>query len=601
MDKEGMVAMFEALISSGLSRFLGCSSAIFETALVEFFHNASVRDGVVVSTIQGKPVAISEELFASTFALPLEGLCDLHEVPQDLILEARSAFSYDGKLVSTSCKKRELVFEFRLLNDILAKSVTGLCDLHEVPQDLILEARSAFSYDGKLVSTSCKKRELVFEFRLLNDILAKSVTVKARSFDAVTHERFLMMTAIYGGIPVNWIKILFKVLKDMVTPGSKQDRGIPSSEYSYGEAKYIAINKNIVVEDVEDEPVVKKQAEKKKAVSKKRSAHTIESPVVKRKRTTGKAIPAATDLALLPADSDDDVVEKELDVVDVGEQQREASTADDVDKIIEMILTETEQMETDMRESDMVIDRIDMDTETVLADTERSSAVNDEDDNLDGAENEIDRKMASFTASKQLLQEPLRSGEDDDMSGFKKPSKIIQSAKAEETDIEPVDIEELSLAKDVATMTESEDTGSVSKALELTVSTTFDEESMPLEDILKQIPTNVMLPSVTAVEITRIKFARDIKIPEVHEGDWRLAPTSFTKKPALQSVGGGRSSIRSTIGNVIPPSIYTRRYEGFWHGQKLLVTLIGTSPITQKSGDGGARPAGGGERRSAVA
>ncbi|KZV56948.1 mucin-2-like [Dorcoceras hygrometricum] len=79
MENEGMVAMFEALISSGLSGFLGCSSAIFETALVEFFHNASVRDSVVVSTIQGKPVAISEELFASTLKLPLEGLSDLHE------------------------------------------------------------------------------------------------------------------------------------------------------------------------------------------------------------------------------------------------------------------------------------------------------------------------------------------------------------------------------------------------------------------------------------------------------------------------------------------------------------------------------------------
>ncbi|KZV24937.1 hypothetical protein F511_17503 [Dorcoceras hygrometricum] len=79
MDNEGMVAIFEALISFGLSGFLGCLSVIFETALVEFFHNASVRDGVVVSTIQGKPVAISEELFASTFELPLEGLSDLHE------------------------------------------------------------------------------------------------------------------------------------------------------------------------------------------------------------------------------------------------------------------------------------------------------------------------------------------------------------------------------------------------------------------------------------------------------------------------------------------------------------------------------------------
>ncbi|KZV47827.1 hypothetical protein F511_39902 [Dorcoceras hygrometricum] len=124
MEHEGMVAMFESLVPSGLSGFLGCSSAIYEAALVEFFHNASVRDGNVISKVQGKPVAISEELFAGTFELPLEGLTDLHEVPKDLVFEGRSVFSYDGKQLSTSCKKREMTFEFRLWNDILAKSVT---------------------------------------------------------------------------------------------------------------------------------------------------------------------------------------------------------------------------------------------------------------------------------------------------------------------------------------------------------------------------------------------------------------------------------------------------------------------------------------------
>ncbi|KZV44119.1 hypothetical protein F511_15218 [Dorcoceras hygrometricum] len=43
----------------------------------------------------------------------------------------------------------------------------------------------------------------------------------------------------------------------------------------------------------------------------------------------------------------------------------------------------------------------------------------------------------------------------------------------------------------------------------------------------------------------------------------RLAPTSFTRKPALQTVGGGRSSIRSTTGIKIPPSFCTRRTDGF--------------------------------------
>ncbi|KZV33781.1 hypothetical protein F511_30293 [Dorcoceras hygrometricum] len=206
---------------------------------------------MVVSTVQGKPVTISEELFAGTFELPLE----------------------------------------------------GLMDLHEVPHDLVSEERRAFSYDGKLLSTSCKKREMEFEFRLLNDILANSMIVKGGSFDVVTHERFLMMSAIYGGIPINWGRLLFNIFKDMVTPATKQARGYVmqicallknAPDMELGESKefpplkiltaktvgtYIAKNRNIYVD--EDELVVEKPSEKKKAVSKKRYAPTVETPVVK--------------------------------------------------------------------------------------------------------------------------------------------------------------------------------------------------------------------------------------------------------------------------------------------------------------------------------
>ncbi|KZV49544.1 splicing factor 3B subunit 1-like [Dorcoceras hygrometricum] len=170
--------------------------------------------------------------------------------------------------------------------------------------------QGCFRYDGKLLSTSCKKREMAFEFRLLNAILAKSVIVKVGSFDAMTHERFLMMSAIYGSVPINWGRLLFKIFKDMI-------------------------------------------------------------------------------------------------------------------------------------------------------------AVNDEDDNIDGAENESARKMASFTASKQFLKEPLRSGEDDDMSGSKQPGKIIEpTAVEQDKEIEPVATVELSLAKSVATMIDSEDTEPLSKTLQ---------------------------------------------------------------------------------------------------------------------------------------
>ncbi|KAL3647491.1 hypothetical protein CASFOL_008459 [Castilleja foliolosa] len=56
---------------------------------------------------------------------------------------------------------------------------------------------------------------------------------------------------------------------------------------------------------------------------------------------------------------------------------------------------------------------------------EQSIAVNDEEDNADHAENAIARKMSSLTAPKQFFNEPLRTGDEDDMAGFNKPGKII--------------------------------------------------------------------------------------------------------------------------------------------------------------------------------
>ncbi|KZV52449.1 splicing factor 3B subunit 1-like [Dorcoceras hygrometricum] len=161
------------------------------------------------------------------------------------------------------------------------------------------------------------------------------------------------------------------------------------------------------------------------------------------------------------------------------------------------------------------------------------------DDNLDGAENEISRKMASFTAPKQFLKEPLRSGEGDDMYGSKQPSKITKPAAAEkDKEIESVDTEDFSLEKSVAMMTDSEDTEPLSKVLELTDKSKSDEESMSIEDILKQIPDGMMMPSMTAAEITRIKFGHGIEILGVNEGDWYKAslpriPTSDKGKAPL--------------------------------------------------------------------
>ncbi|KZV20558.1 splicing factor 3B subunit 1-like [Dorcoceras hygrometricum] len=447
MDHEGMISIFEALLASGPSGFLGCSSAIYEAALVEFFHNASVRDGMVVSTVQGKPVAISEELFAGTLELPLEGLTDFHEVPKDLVFEARNASSYDGKLLSTSCKKREMLFEFHLLNDILAKTIA------------------------------------VYIF---NDMVTPT-TRQARGY-AVQ------------------ICVLLKNAPDLEL-GESKEFPPPKILTAKTVGTYIAKNKNFYVD--EDEPAVEKPAEKKKAVSKKRPATTVEATAVKKKRTTvGRAAPATTDLALvrvaqeavpiqmisvvtppapkrkapkrklkLPTGSDDEIFEKEPDVVDVVEKQRAKTTDDDV---ITLLLKQR-RWKYIWRNH---------------------------------------RKMASFTATKQFLKEPLISREDDDMSGSKQPSKIIEPAAAEkEMDIDPVATEDLSLAKSVAMMTDSEESISTDSRLFYTtddiplgVGTTDDQilmpSALPAPDFTEYLVH--LKASITQLSIKQLRTTRSI-------------------------------------------------------------------------------------------
>ncbi|KZV42809.1 dystroglycan-like [Dorcoceras hygrometricum] len=81
LANEGMVSIFKALESSGLRGFLGCSAAIYEKDLVNFFENAIMRGYTVISSVQGMFVEISEEQFARFFDLPTEGLMSVTNLP----------------------------------------------------------------------------------------------------------------------------------------------------------------------------------------------------------------------------------------------------------------------------------------------------------------------------------------------------------------------------------------------------------------------------------------------------------------------------------------------------------------------------------------
>ncbi|KZV57415.1 hypothetical protein F511_04852 [Dorcoceras hygrometricum] len=123
-DNDEMVNMFKALESTGLRRFMGCPSVLYEQELEQFFDTALVQDGDITCVVSGKYVAIPEERFACIFNLTTEGLTDLSKVSNKLVLQETTLFSKSSVPVQFSCKKRLMKYEFRLLNDILAKSIT---------------------------------------------------------------------------------------------------------------------------------------------------------------------------------------------------------------------------------------------------------------------------------------------------------------------------------------------------------------------------------------------------------------------------------------------------------------------------------------------
>ncbi|KZV17005.1 hypothetical protein F511_26889 [Dorcoceras hygrometricum] len=407
MDNAGMVAMFEALVASGLNGFLGCLSDIYEATLIEFYPIASVRDGQVISTVQGKSVEISEEDFARTFSLPVD----------------------------------------------------SLTDINEVPKDLVFDAITEFSFTGEQLTTSCKKRELKIEFRILSNILDKSVTVKAGSFDAATHERFLMMIAINGGVKIIWSRLLFNNLKDMVTPGSRQARGY-AVQISKTIHRYIAINDKIAVEDLEDVRDVSrgKKTPVKMAVSKKRPATAVAELVVKKKRTLkGKADPSKEnlelDLLMRLRRKRQMLKNKEKNqllmlvnkptVATFVEKDKDTS-GDDVDSIIQQILEDTAQLETDMGDTD----------ETVVGGPTIQTSDDFISDDFQLVTSEYDRRIG------------------------------VENDPDEER--------------------------------------RTDDESMTLEEILSTIPAGYSLPSTTR-EVTKIQLGKSIQFRVVNEGDWYKA------------------------------------------------------------------------------
>ncbi|KZV49644.1 hypothetical protein F511_08965 [Dorcoceras hygrometricum] len=397
----GMVSMFEALEASGLRGFLGCPAIVYEDALVDFFENASVRNEVVFSIVDGQIVKISEKLFAESFELPVED------------------------------------------------QLIGQEESDEMP------------------------------YRLLCDIVAKAISVKAGSFNAITVEKFSLMTAVVCGVKMNWAKFLFGILKKMVAVKTKQAKGFavqislllatfPAVELGEASAfpaskilskktvlRFVSINDRDGAEEITG-------ATKKKDVSKKRTAADIGTAAVpKKKRTSKKKSLSSISSLEMVAVAEEALVVEPLDV-----EEPRCSSADAVDLIIQQVL-----------------------------------------DEMRADEAPADTTEPAVTVEKNWFDLPY----EDIVKQWEAERPVVTASDTEDEDVATADV---APADQVQQVEDFE--APISAEEELSA-----DEKTSLDDILLSIPVDIPLPS-TCMEVTQIKMGQSIKIPGVTQWTWFL-------------------------------------------------------------------------------
>ncbi|KZV34500.1 hypothetical protein F511_25325 [Dorcoceras hygrometricum] len=408
-----------------------------------------------------------------------------------------------------NCLQRRLSFQWR-----------GLTDLLEIPKDLVFDAKSIVSFSGEPVNISRKKKEMKLEFRLLCDILAKTISVKAGSFDAITQEKFLMMAAIIYGVRINWSRIFFNILKDMVTPGTRQAKGYAilislllenvsnlelgeSSEFPPSKIltektvhRYIVLNDKVGMEEVADASRVKKTPVKR-AVSKKRLPAAEAEPVVKKKRTTkSKSVSLKDTLDILPVAHEAVPLHmvaptpaapaEQPPMPNKNSQKRKrsivgAEAVEVVEPVVESVKKQQAETAVDSVYVETVVESVD--------------------------------EPVSLPAVADVINEGISTADDVDI--------IIEQVIAETAQIQTDEGDQDVDTSDVGERVDEFITETVeemeAEAIELSA-----DESISLEDIFMTIPVESPLPSA-GMEITRITLGKSISIPGVNEGDWYKA------------------------------------------------------------------------------
>ncbi|KZV55230.1 hypothetical protein F511_29560 [Dorcoceras hygrometricum] len=145
------------------------SNSLYERELEQFFDTAIVQDSDITCAVSGKYVAISESRFAGVFNLPTDGLTDLSEVPNHLVMQARTVFARLGRPAVTLGKAKTFpplkILSKKTVNTYVAtnKTIDACGDAEEpavaevaiIKKKAVSKKRPAVAYDASAVK---KKR-----------------------------------------------------------------------------------------------------------------------------------------------------------------------------------------------------------------------------------------------------------------------------------------------------------------------------------------------------------------------------------------------------------------------------------------------------------
>ncbi|KZV18021.1 hypothetical protein F511_39426 [Dorcoceras hygrometricum] len=309
--------------------------------LEQFFDTALVQDGDITGAISGKYLSVSQSQFAEIFALPTEGLVTFSDVPKHLVYKERSIFSKSGEQVEIHGKKRFLKYEYRLLNDILAKAITV-----KAGSSMLLPL-NVFNDDRNSEGISFQASKIL-SVKTVNTYIATNQTIDARG---QTEEQGMASEAIVkrkskskkksvstDDTPVEIISEIAGSKKRPATEGDapvipKKRRTVKSkaSPSTTGMDIFTVAQDVVPIQIVEPTP----------------AAAAVVSPAPKRRYPNRKLI--------LSTGSDDETLDEKESMKETAEvtvRETTVAPSDEVDVIIEQVIAETSKLGTDETEKE---------------------------------------------------------------------------------------------------------------------------------------------------------------------------------------------------------------------------------------------------------